>query len=114
MEIERLSLMKSGSLVGELVRKIRRLRNQYETERNEAKEKLNRPQQSQKPSHGPEPTTQPRYYNYNRQYSRGGSPRGGKKHQRPGTYPRRYLSHLVGKPTMWFPNRPDTNQPGQS
>ena len=25
-----------------------------------------------------------------------------------------YMSHLVGKPTMWFPNRSDTNQPGQS
>ena len=25
----------------------------------------------------------------------------------------RYMSHLVGKPTMWFPNRSDTNQPVQ-
>ena len=24
------------------------------------------------------------------------------------------LSHLVGKQTMWFPNRPDTNRPVQS
>ena len=24
-----------------------------------------------------------------------------------------HLSHLVGKPTMWFPNRSDTNQPVQ-
>ena len=24
------------------------------------------------------------------------------------------LSRLVGKPTMWFPNRSDTNQPVQS
>ena len=26
----------------------------------------------------------------------------------------RYLSHLVGKSTMWFPNRSDTNQAAQS
>ena len=25
-----------------------------------------------------------------------------------------YLSRLVGKPTMWFTNRPDTNRPVQS
>ena len=25
-----------------------------------------------------------------------------------------YLSHLVRKPTMWFPNRSDTNQAVQS
>ena len=25
-----------------------------------------------------------------------------------------YLSRLVGKPTMWFPNRSDTNRPVQS
>ena len=25
-----------------------------------------------------------------------------------------YLSHLVGKPTMWFQNRSDTNQPVQA
>ena len=25
----------------------------------------------------------------------------------------RHLSHLVGKPTMWFPNRSDTNRPVQ-
>ena len=24
------------------------------------------------------------------------------------------MSRLVGKPTMWFPNRSDTNRPGQS
>ena len=24
-----------------------------------------------------------------------------------------HLSHLVGKPTMWFPNRSDTNRPVQ-
>ena len=24
------------------------------------------------------------------------------------------MSHLVGKPTMWFPNRSDTNQPVQA
>ena len=24
-----------------------------------------------------------------------------------------YLSHFVGKPTMWFPNRSDTNRPVQ-
>ena len=24
------------------------------------------------------------------------------------------MSHLVGKPTMWFPNRSDTNRPVQS
>ena len=27
---------------------------------------------------------------------------------------RKYMSHLVGKPTMWFPNRSDTNRPVQS
>ena len=26
----------------------------------------------------------------------------------------KYLSCLVGKPTMWFPNRSDTNRPVQS
>ena len=26
----------------------------------------------------------------------------------------KYLSHLVGKPTMWFPNRSYTNQAAQS
>ena len=25
-----------------------------------------------------------------------------------------HLSHAVGKPTMWFPNRSDTNRPVQS
>ena len=25
-----------------------------------------------------------------------------------------YLSRLLGKPTMWFPNRSDTNRPVQS
>ena len=25
-----------------------------------------------------------------------------------------HMSHLVGKPTMWFPNRSDTNRPVQS
>ena len=25
-----------------------------------------------------------------------------------------YMSHLVGKPTMWFPNRSDTNQAVQA
>ena len=25
-----------------------------------------------------------------------------------------YMSHLVGKPTMWFPNRSDTNGPVQA
>ena len=25
-----------------------------------------------------------------------------------------YMSHLVGKPTMWFPNRSDTNRPVQA
>ena len=28
--------------------------------------------------------------------------------------PRNYMSHLVGKPTMWFPNRSETNRPVQS
>ena len=28
--------------------------------------------------------------------------------------PKAYLSRLVGKPTMWFPNRSDTNQAVQS
>ena len=26
----------------------------------------------------------------------------------------KYMSHLVGKPTMWFPNRSDTNQAVQA
>ena len=25
-----------------------------------------------------------------------------------------HMSHLMGKPTMWFPNRSDTNQPAQA
>ena len=25
-----------------------------------------------------------------------------------------YMSHLVGKPTKWFPNRSDTNRPVQA
>ena len=30
------------------------------------------------------------------------------------TFADQYLSRLVGKPTMWFPNRPDTNQAVQA
>ena len=30
---------------------------------------------------------------------------------RDGSSDGKYLSHLVGKPTMWFPNRSDTNRP---
>ena len=38
-------------------------------------------------------------------------PPSGSAHARFG---REHLSRLVGKPTMWFPNRSDTNRPAQS
>ena len=40
----------------------------------------------------------------------------GKSQRQSGTYHswHLYLSHLVGKPTMWFPNRSDTNRAVQA